>query len=361
MKNPLNGLGFPLFAPFEKLHKITIVYNRTTGGEKNEELALTDDDTLEDVRQVKNTLTPTGVKISVFGLDEKNIKKLKNIKTDLIFNLCYGIGNRSDSEKELYEFFDTLKIPYTGGPADAVVLTNDKAATKKLLLKNTIPTPEYLLISSIAELDPVKFRFPLFLKTLDLGCSIGIDQDSVVLDRTALVKKDARLLDKYHKQILIEEFIDGREFAVTVVGNGRFSEVLPVVEILFGPLFDKSTRWKIFDYESKWQINSPFYVQSPYKCPAVLDRNTEDNLKKICLKTYKLCGCRDYARIDVRMDRQNNPFVLEVNLNPSIGRHSQMHKSAMALGLSFRDLIKTVISVSLFRFYGPSYISSGRL
>ena len=229
MKNPLNGLGFPLFAPFKKLHKITIVYNRTTGGEKNEELALTDDDTLEDVRQVKNTLTPTGVKISVFGLDEKNIKKLKNIKTDLIFNLCYGIGNRSDSEKELYEFFDTLKIPYTGGPADAVVLTNDKAATKKLLLKNTIPTPEYLLISSIAELDPVKFRFPLFLKTLDLGCSIGIDQDSVVLDRTALVKKAARLLDKYHKQILIEEFIDGREFAVTVVGNGRFSEVLPVL------------------------------------------------------------------------------------------------------------------------------------
>jgi len=353
MKNLLSRFGYPIFEPFNKLKKITIIYNRTSGSE-NGELALTDDDTLEDVKQVRNTLLSSGVAISVFGLDETNINKLKNIKTDLLFNLCYGIGNRPDSEEEVYTIFDSLNIPYTGGPAASVVLTNDKASTKKILSENNIPTPSFAVISSAEDLSIINLNYPLFIKTLDLGCSIGIDQNSVILNKQELEKKASKLIHKYKKKVLVEEFLDGREFAVTVIGNGNKAGVLPIVEISFGPLFEKNGRWKIFDYESKWYQNSPYYIQSPYKCPALLDKNIASTIKKISLKAYKLCGCRDYARIDIRMDKHNTPQILEVNLNPSIGRHSQIHKSAMATGLTFRDLIKMIISISLVRFYGKS-------
>lgn len=350
MNNNLSPLKSSSFRYFDKIKRAVVVYNEP---DKNlsGDLKLTENDTLDEVNQVKKILQVSGIKTEIFGLTKNNIGLFLKIKTDFIFNLCYGIGSIPDSEEAVYPILDKLKIPYSGGPGQAVALTNNKSSAKISFQKNKIPTPLFFTLNSLADLQRVNLKYPLIVKPEDLGCSLGLDQSSVVRNISELKKRVKFMLKKYKTTILIEEYIEGREFSVLILGNGNNCEVFPLVEIVFGPIFEKRGKWKIFDFESKWIQNSEFCIQSPYVSPVKIGKKIENHIKEISLKAYKICGCRDYARIDLRVDKGNHPYILEINLNPSIGQGSQIETGLKAMGLTFGDLVKNIINISLTRFY----------
>lgn len=334
----------------QNLKQVLIVYNQP---DKNldEEEKLTEQDTLDEVNQVKKTLNSVGINSSIFGLTEKNIGALFKTKADFIFNLCYGIGSKPDSEKEVFNIFEKMAIPYTGGPREAVVLTNNKTRTKELLMKNKLATPKFISAVSLNDLRNISLNYPLITKTQDLGCSMGMDQNSVVKDFESLKLKVNLLLRKYKKTVLIEEFIDGREFSVFILGNGINLKIFPPVETVFGPIFAQEKRWKIFDFEAKWLQDSEYCKQTPYVSPTDIDKKLEKQIFDKSLKAYHLSGCNDYARLDLRVDKKNNAFILEINLNPSIGHGSQIETGVKAAGLTFSDLIFEIIIAALKRYY----------
>lgn len=351
MENILPGnSSFPL-KYLQKLKNILIVYNEPDKNLDADE-ELTEADTLDEVNQVKKVFDLAGFSSKIFGLREKTIDDFFETKADFIFNLCYGIGSLPDTEKEVYRIFDKSGIPYTGGPGNAIEISNNKGDAKELFLKNNISTPGYIIVNSLKDLNNLFMQYPLIIKTSDLGCSLGMDQKSVVTNFSDLKYKVSEQLKKYNRPVLIEQYVEGREFSVFILGNGEKLKVFPPVEIVFGPIFASTKHWKIFDFDAKWNQNSVYCKETPYVCPVAINSELNKKIVEITKKTFQSIGCYDYARLDLRIDKQNNPNVLEINLNPSIGHDSQVEIGVRALNLTFDDLIFGIISVALKRYYG---------
>ncbi len=333
------------------LHKVTIIYNKVnslSGGEPSDILA--DEDTVKTAQSIKDTLEKDGIKTELFEVREDNFTDLLNYNTDLFFNICYGIGSIPKTEQEIPKLLDQTAIPYTGASSDSIKLTTDKVATKRIFRKEKIPTPKYQLFKNINDKLTDKLQFPLIVKPQMEDCSLGIHNDAVVNDEKKLMKKVLQLYQEYKQPILVERFINTRELNVTIIGNGSKLEVLPISEIIFGPSFESDNRWKIVDFEAKWLENTDNYKDTVGVCPAKLDQDIEDLITKYSIMAYKACNCRDYARIDIRLDEDNIPYFLELNLNPGIGPQDGAIRSAKVAGYTYSSFLKKLIEIALARY-----------
>jgi len=277
-------------------------------------------------------LIPLGSELSDF------IRRLQGFVPEVIFNLCEGFWGNARQEMHVAGLFELLGIPTTGSGALCLGLSQDKLRTKALLLQAGLPTPAYCLARPKEKFPHFeKLSFPLIVKPAYEDASQGIDAASVVETRKALMQRVEYLHATYRQPALIEEFIDGRELNVAILGN-RKPSVLPVAEITFAASLPR----KIVCFDSKWSPQSAAYRGTIPVCPAQLTPRLHLQINDLALRAFKLLGCRDYARVDLRL-RGSSPYILEVNANPDISPDAGLARAARAARLSYPELIKRIL------------------
>jgi D-alanine-D-alanine ligase len=235
-------------------------------------------------------------------------------------------------------------IPYTGSDPLSLGMCLNKMRTKQILVANGVTTPKYQVFFSASQNLSTDLRFPLFVKPVQEDASVGITNESVVNNKLELFKRVDHVVTHYDQPALVEEYIDGREINVAVMGNGPKAEGLPVSEILF----DLKDGPNIVNYDAKWVEDSPAYKGTVGVCPAELPSNVEVTVRKAALDAYRIMGCHDYARVDFRL-RDGIPYVLEVNPNPGINRDSGFPRSCAKAGFEYEEMVERILRFALER------------
>jgi D-alanine-D-alanine ligase len=282
-------------------------------------------------------------------------ERLRAASPDIVFNIAEGLHgtNREAHVPAICEFFD---IPYSGSDPFTLSLCLHKAKTKDFLTAHGIPNAAYVLIESERDLDALlrgenpRFslspsRFPLFVKPVQEGSSKGITERNFVRNRTEFVAQVRFLLDAYAQPVIAEEFLPGAEFTCGVLGNGFTARMLPPVAINFSSL--PSGAVPIYGYEAKWIWDVPSNPLEIFECPARIDPRLESQIEDVVLRAYRALGCRDWSRIDVRLDSASVPNIVEVNPLPGIlpdpADNSCLPKAARAAGLDYDQLIQAAL------------------
>lgn len=313
--------------------KVTVVYNRSATANP------VTDDSVQTAQAINTALTSLGYDADLFELKDAS---LPNKLPDVFFNQAWGIGDDENSEDKVVEILESSGIPFTGASATAIRLTGDKAQTKKLLTTAGVPTPKWQTVSQ-RNFVLNDFSFPVIVKPDGQDCSLGIDQNSIFTSPAGVTDKVAALLKEFSDSVLIEEYVAGREINATVLGD----QVLPLSEITFGPSF--ASQYKIVDYASKWETKSPSFRDTVGVCPADLPAAVTKNIAQLAIKAFELTGGRDFARVDFRLRSDNQPFVLEVNVNPAIGPDDGATRSAHAAGLSYAKFLEKIVQLAYAR------------
>ena len=238
-------------------------------------------------------------------------------------------------------------------PLDLGELTlNQSNSTFELVAPKESATAPFAVASSMDEFDELRVKFPAMVKPLHEGSSKGIFNSCVVRSVEDLEREVRRVLEAYHEPALVEEFLPGREFTVGILGNGAGARVLPIVEIKFDALPEGVN--PIYSYEAKWIWDSADKPLEIFECPARLDAPLREAIEAICLKAYRVLRCRDWSRIDVRLDAQGRPAILEINPLPGIlpkpEDNSCLPKAARAAGMGYSELINGVLDIARARW-----------
>ena len=306
---------------------------------------------LQEREHVQEALQKDGYKTSLFNMNS-DIKRLIHFieekQPDLIFNLCESVGDESTHEMFVAGIYELMGVPYTGASAFSLGICQNKARTKQILSFYKIRIPRFTLFKNPSEVSEEEFdlRFPVIVKPSHEDASVGIDNTSVV-DNISSVRKRVRYIFQNHDQpALVEEYVDGRELNVGIIGNRR-PIILPISEIDFSGL--PSTYPRIVTYNAKWMEGTEEYKGTVGVCPAPLTPEIERQAKEIALKVYRIMGCRDYARVDMRLDKNNNLYVIEANPNPDISDDAGFARSARAYGLTFEEIVGKIVEYALER------------
>jgi D-alanine-D-alanine ligase len=318
---------------------------------------------LDEMRAVQRALNSTEhtTKIVPVALDiYKLIDELRTDRPDLIFNLCESLDGDPTQEMNIASLFEILKIPYTGSRALVLGLALNKPRVKEILNYYNIPTAKHCLCSTsnftLENFKPLKDKFPLIVKPSREDASIGIDNNSVVYNEKELKNRVEYVLDTYKQPALVEEFIDGREINVSVVGNIKKDEndliVFPLSEIDFSEL--PSDYPRIVSYNSKWMYKTVEFKGTKAVCPAKnISEELETLIKQTARRVYAIIGASDYARVDFRV-KNNVPYVLELNPNPDIAsdvdEDTGFTRSGKAYGWSYETLIQNIINFASERW-----------
>ena len=282
-------------------------------------------------------------------------ERLRAERPDIVFNIAEGLygTNREGHVPAICEFFD---VPYSGSDPFTLALCLHKARTKNFLTAHGIPNAPFTLIESIADLDQLLLsqsplvahlssNAPLFLKPVQEGSSKGITEKNLVRSLDELESQGRFLLETYQQPVIAEVFLPGAEFTCGVLGNGSSARVLPLVAINFQSL--PSGAVPIYGYEAKWIWDTPSDPLDIFECPARIDRRLGTAIEDVVLRAYRVLGCRDWSRIDVRLDADGVPNIVEVNPLPGIlpnpEDNSCLPKAARAAGLSYDQLIQSAL------------------
>jgi D-alanine-D-alanine ligase len=269
-------------------------------------------------------------------------------RPDVVFNLVEFFNDDAMLEDRVAALYDLLRIPYTGAPPMTLSVCKRKALAKQILKANDIPTPRYKQVKKEPVPKLTGLRYPLIVKPAWEDASAGVDDKAVVENREQLEQRARLVFTEFKQPALIEEFIDGRELGVSIIGN-KNPQFLPIEEMDFSGLPPEHRG--IISFESKWNPLHPVFHKAELICPAKLPKVIQRRVKRIALQTYQVLGCRDYARIDMRMDKQNRLFVLEVNPNPDLTSGVAFMASAEAAGMSFAQTLHRIVDEALTR--GP--------
>lgn len=306
-------------------------------------------DSRADVGDIRKLLREKGFETRTLGLRQINSKiiaKIEEINPDFIFNLCESLNGRSQAEMYVAGVLELLKIPYTGSPPLALGLGLNKMKTKQILYSKGLPTPKFVIAMPDEPFSLNALTPPYIVKPVREDGSAGISKDSVVNDLDLAMEKVVYIHQTLNQPAMIEEFIDGREFNVTVL-DGEKEKLVAINEIDFSKLPKGEIR--ILSYESKWNPKSPLYTGTPLICPAEVESHLKAKIEKVAINVFKEIGCRDYARVDIRVSDKGRIYVLEVNPNPDIGIDSELSKSLLALGISCADWVERVANFALKR------------
>ena len=271
---------------------------------------------------------------------------LRRDPPDVIFNLVELFHDDPWLESAVAAIFDLYCIPYTGSPPFSLTLCRRKGLTKQVLLQNSVATPRFRVLKTPKVPRRHGLRYPLIVKPSREDASAGVEQDSVVVDFSQLTVRVGEMFERFDPPILIEEFIEGKELHVSVLGNNP-PQVLPIIEFDFSELPEDHP--SIITYDMKWNPLSLTYHKVHSRCPAQLAKRVEQRVKKHALEAYVVTSCRDYARIDMRLSKNNKPYVLEVNPNPDLTEGVSLMESAEAAGLSFSKTLRKIVDFALER------------
>jgi D-alanine-D-alanine ligase len=302
-------------------------------------------------QDIEKTLKERGYKISFFDFNDlpKAFNDLKNSDVDLVFNVCERINNSSLLEPHVASILDTLQIPYTGSNPFTLGLCIDKIRVKKLLAYHKIPTPEWDYVYSLDDDIREDLRYPLMVKPANTDNSIGITNDSVVRNKAELYRQLEKVLKDIGRPALIEEYIDGDEYDVPIIGSEEDDlRILPLARSLFDEL--PGDLWHIYPFEAKYTDGGEYNKIVVQRPPKNIGKKLETLLGEIALDTYNILDCHDYGRIEIRVDKNNNPYVLELNPNPSLDREGTFSASAELIGLDYGDFLEEIIRLAIKRY-----------
>src|SRR6266550_3947386 len=303
------------------------------------------------ITAVESALSRLG-KVVRLEANEDFPERLRQTRPDIVFNIAEGFHgvNREAHVPAICEFY---RIPYSGSDPFTLTLCLDKARAKETLAFHGIPTPKFLLVEKLADLYRVaeKLALPLFVKPVHEGSSKGITDSSLCRDRDQLFRQTEFLLENYRQPVLVEEFLPGKEFTCAVLGNGAEATVLPLVAMNFESLPEGALR--IYSFDAKFVWDRPENPLDIFQCPARITRELQASIERVTLDAFRVLGCRDWARIDVRLDGDGKPNVLEVNPLPGIlpdpVDNSCLPKAARAAGIGYEELIQNCLKYAAAR------------
>ncbi|HUX97589.1 MAG TPA: ATP-grasp domain-containing protein [Bacteroidales bacterium] len=316
------------------MRRCCIIYNEPLPGALEDEL-----DVIDQVIQVEQGMKDLGIDVYRKGITAKfmdEVSELVTEKPDFVFNLVESINNKGELNYFVPALLNLHGIPYSGNSHEAIFQTTSKILTSRILKMAGIPNPECFLPSQMHLLKPgIKY----ILKPIWEDGSLGITADSVFVCKPGYEEKLKGLSDSHW---FIEEFIDGREFNMSVLADSNGPEVMPLAEIVFVG-YDE-TRPRIIDYKAKWDINTFEYDNTVRDFPGEkLDSEVIKKLRKIALDSWKLFGLKGYARVDARVDNNNNVFVIEINANPCIQPNGGFMAATREGGYSFPVVLERII------------------
>ena len=300
-------------------------------------------------------LKAAGHEVLPLGLSDSLSELRRGIidwKPDIVFNLLEEFDGIVTYDQHVVAFLELMRQPYTGCNPRGMLLSRDKVLSKQLLSYHRIPTPQFMVFPRGRKPRiPKKLRFPMFVKSSTEDASLGIAQASVVLDAKQLVERVAFIHEQTHSDALVEEYIQGRELYVGVIGNDRL-KVLPVWEMSFGTLPGNlpaiATRKVKWDrrYQEKYGITTA--------AAADLPEGTIARLEQLSKRIFRALHLTGYARMDFRLRADGGLYVLEANANPNISMAEDFAQSALSAGLRYRELLNRVLQL------GASYPAAWR-
>jgi D-alanine-D-alanine ligase len=266
---------------------------------------------------------------------------------DVVFNLSERFRGDSALDYTVTAIMDMLGIPYTGASVEGLILARDKALTKKVLAYHGILIPHFMVCPIGQAIQrPSDLRFPLIVKPLNEDASVGIAQSSVVRDDDALTNRILFIHDKIGTDAIVEEFIEGRELYVGVIGNER-PRALPPIEMVFKN--EPNVEGRIATFKAKWSVK---YRQSrgiENMVAVDLSKSLVQRLSDVAVRTYKAAGLRDYGRIDVRLAHDDAIYVVEANPNPYLADGEDLAWAAEEAGYPYPDLLEKIAEMAIVR------------
>lgn len=306
-------------------------------------------DTEETINALRDAIAER-YEVILIEANEDAFAKLRSTRPDFVFNIAEGLYGAS-REAQIPAMLEMLQIPYLGSDPLTLGICLDKARAKEILAYYKIPTASFNVIRSMNNWEDIRLKFPAMVKPLHEGSSKGIYNSCVVRNPDELANEVKIILDTYNQPALVEDFLPGREFTVALLGNGDNVRVLPIVEIKFDALPPGVN--PIYSYEAKWIWDQRDNPLDAYECPATLDRLLQTEIEEICKAAYRALNCRDWSRIDVRLDAQGTPNILEINPLPGIlpkpEDNSSFPKAARAAGMDYNQLINAVLDIAMER------------
>jgi D-alanine-D-alanine ligase len=317
------------------MKRCIILYNEPMPGALADELEV-----LEQVAFIEAHLRKLDISVSRKGVTNRFMEEIAGIaaeKPDFVFNLVESINNKGELNYFVPALLNMYSIPYTGNPLEALFITSNKTCASKTMRDAGINNPVSYFPSQSNLLKQGK---KYIVKPIWEDGSQGINVDSVFEVKHGFENR-LKGLDDAHW--FIEEYIDGREFNISLLSGNRGPEVLPPVEITFVN-YEKS-KPKIFDFKAKWEKDSFEYINTVREFPGrSISFELENNLKETAVACWKLFGLKGYARVDSRIDSEGNVYVIEINANPSISTDSGFVAATIEAGYSFTDVLQRIIT-----------------
>jgi D-alanine-D-alanine ligase len=327
--------------------KILVVYNVVEMLDKGDPTDIFAEQEMELVEQeIERALNSCGHETVVLPIRDQLWEALGQFDPNewLIFNLCENLRGKAYLEPFVVSVYEYLRFRYTGSSRVTITTCLNKARTKEILRAHGIPTAPFQVLSPgnwRRELD-----FPLFVKPVAEDASLGITRSSVVQNDRELRQQVRFIWDRYRQPALVESFIQGREFNVTILGN-ETPRVLPLSEIDFKRISDPYAR--IVTYQGKWVPHSEDYRLTTAVVPAHVGDKLRLHISDIALRAYKVMGLRDYGRVDIRV-KNGVPYVLEVNPNADLSEGAGIANAARAAGMSYADLADEIVRLAAQRY-----------
>lgn len=322
--------------------KILLIYNAPVlpedhaDAESERDLLQTVDSVFEALLSQEHHVT----KLALTDSPEQLIETIRSTQPDIVFNLFEGFGNNPASEYHVAGLLDWLHLPYTGCPVEAMVLGRDKVRTKQLLRGAGLPTADFMVIHNLSQLVEPQ-SWPLIVKPSGTDASIGIEQSSVVRTMDRLREQVSSVMQRYGCPVLVESYLPGPEFNVGVIEAPEL-QTLPIAEMVYTP--QPGVSWPIVSYASKWEPGSAEDLAMQPRCPALIDEELQRELQNLATAAFRLLGCRDVARIDLRLDFQGRPNILEVNPNPDLGTSAGLARMLRAAGIPYATYMQQMVN-----------------
>ena len=329
------------------------VYNGKPAEENLKQLDLSEHSFASQIEETENYLKEFFTDVSSLAIDKNVNKTIENISTynpDAILNFVESVEGITIYEYCMAGLYELLGYHYTGNIPSTLGNCLNKNRAKEILYSNGIKTPRAITLTPKSKFTKkdISLNYPLILKLVDEDASIGISENSVVKNYREFKKHFTFLTETYKKNLIVEEYIVGRELNCAILGD----DILPISEIDFTGLPENLP--KIVTYDGKWMEDSTYYNHTKPVCPANIDPNIKKKIEEVARHAYKVLGCRDYARVDVRLSNDGTPYVIEINPNPDVSSDSGFARAAAASGKSYSELLFTITSFALQRKYNDT-------
>jgi D-alanine-D-alanine ligase len=317
------------------------------------EVAAWHDDEPEMEYQVADALQRKGHEVFLIGVSDDLqylVQSLAEMRPDLVFNAAEAFHGNPSLEYLVPGVLEAEGYRYTGAPPQSLLVSRNKAMSKKVLAYHGIPVPGFVTWRPGEALDvPPDLRYPLMVKPLQTDASAGIAQASVVQDEASLIERVALVHERFQQPAIAEEFVDGRELYVSIVGNDEHLDILPITEMVFDKrktkpeerIATKSAKWDE-DYRARKGIRNVF--------ARPIAATTRERIESICRTAFRALWLRDYARLDVRLAADGEVWVLEANANPFISYGHDMANAAAKAGMEYYDFVQRLVDEAVERY-----------